>query len=291
MSRPNVTQPTPKRAKEGLRVVTGCTTRDQFVAVFDRFCDRKTCFIPTVETRPVDSTLAFSLQLADGKPMLRGSGVVRGAWTSFDNAYERPGILVEIKKLSAESVAVYDQLLAKRHAGEQTRPVSVNNDVVPPVVTNRHVRSKQTLPRQRSAHAKPPPIPPDGLRKRSAARGKAAPKSGPMPSIESTTVVAFGPVPIEALPALDSVATVIHTGPIPAEAVRPPPPRVTAATVPSRRSKAASINPLAELDDRTLDAFLNCTMSETAPADVPMLAAADVSMPDQEDTTMVGSEP
>src|SRR5687768_2462387 len=103
MSRP-VTQQT-KRGKEGLRVVTGCTTQEQFVSLFDRFCDGKTCFIPTVETRQVGSTLAFSIQLFDGKPMLRGTGVVRGEWKSFDNAYERPGLLVEIKKLAADSKA------------------------------------------------------------------------------------------------------------------------------------------------------------------------------------------
>lgn len=289
MPRTNVTQQTSKRRNEGPRVVTGCATREQFVSVFARFCDAKTCFIPTVETPQVGGTLSFSLRLSDGKPILRGAGVVRGAWKNSDNAYERPGVLVEIKKLSAESKAVYEQLLAKRHA-DQTRPYSVKNDVVPTVLTNRHVcRSQAMTPRQRSADAKPPPIPPAALRPRSLARGTAAPETlrpfvvspgAPMPSLDSTTVVATGPVPIEALPALDSVATVVLTMPIPAEAFPPPVPRVTAATVPSRRSKP-TINPLAGLDDRTLDAFLDCSMSQIAPADIAMLG--------HEDTTLVGS--
>ncbi|MBA3394998.1 MAG: hypothetical protein H0T89_20295 [Deltaproteobacteria bacterium] len=269
----------------GLRVVTGCTTREQFVSVFDRFCDAKTCFIPTAETPQVGSTLSFSLRLSDGKPILRGAGVVRRAWQNFDNVYERPGVLVEIKKLSTESEAVYEQLLAKRYAVEQTRPYSVNSEAIPTVFTNRHVRRKKAMP---SAHAKPPPIPPAALR-RLLARGTTAPLTlrpvaaspgAPMPWLDSTTVVAMGPVPIEALPALDSVATVVLTTPIPAEASPPAAPRVTPATVPSRRSKP-TINPLAGLDDRTLDAFLDCSMSEPA--------SADISMPGHEDTTLVGS--
>ena len=102
---------------ESMRIVTGCKTADHFIAVFHRFCDATTCFIPTTETRPVGSPLAFSLRLADGTPMIRGTCVVKQAWTTADNKFKRPGVQLEITRLAADSHATFEQMLAMKSNG------------------------------------------------------------------------------------------------------------------------------------------------------------------------------
>ncbi|MBA3504126.1 MAG: hypothetical protein M4D80_36485 [Myxococcota bacterium] len=101
-------------ARESMRIVTGCRTPAQFVAVFERFCDAKTCFIPTTDTRPVGSALSFTLRLADGTPMLSGTCVVKATWSTRDNAFKRPGVQLEIDKLSSDSEALFEQMLSRK---------------------------------------------------------------------------------------------------------------------------------------------------------------------------------
>lgn len=107
--------------QEAMRIVTGCTSVEQFISVFHRFCDARTCFIPCVEIRPVGSRLQFSLRLADGTPMLRGSCIVRDAWATSANPFKRPGVQLELRKLTTDSTAVFEKLLAQRTA-VGTRP-------------------------------------------------------------------------------------------------------------------------------------------------------------------------
>jgi hypothetical protein len=109
---------TERMALESMRIVTGCRTPAQFVAVFQRFCDAKTCFIPTTDTRPVGSALAFTLRLADGTPMLTGTCVVKAAWPNRDNAFKRPGVQLQIDKLSSDSEALFEQMLAQKTAAK-----------------------------------------------------------------------------------------------------------------------------------------------------------------------------
>ena len=96
-----------------LCVVTRCTSVDQFVAAFHRFCDDdQTFFVATMTTRPVGLDTAFSIQLADKQPVLRGLCTVLDAWATPDNRYKRPGIRLGIKRLTAESQIVFDRLRA-----------------------------------------------------------------------------------------------------------------------------------------------------------------------------------
>jgi hypothetical protein len=125
---------------ESMRIVTGCKTPEQFVALFHRFCDAKRCFIPTTDTRPVGSTLAFSLRLADGTSMLRGMCLVTASWNDRDNAFERPGVKLEIQKLTPDSVDVFEQLLGQR--------TEVADGIVEEVVrvdTNQHVPREMAM--------------------------------------------------------------------------------------------------------------------------------------------------
>ncbi|MBA3393693.1 MAG: hypothetical protein H0T89_13675 [Deltaproteobacteria bacterium] len=120
--------------QEAMQIVTGCTTVEQFINVFHRFCDSRTCFIPCAETRPVGSRLQFSLRLADGTPMLRGTCIVRDAWTASDNPFKRPGVQLEIRKLTTDSSAVFEKLLAQRTA-VGTRPRGLTE--APPIAASR----------------------------------------------------------------------------------------------------------------------------------------------------------
>jgi hypothetical protein len=100
------------RTTRGLRIATRCASLDQFVAAFNRFCDAQTCFISTLTMRPVGLETAFSIDLATGAPALRGLGVVIEAWSTPGNRFGRPGLMIGIRKLTADSERVFERLLA-----------------------------------------------------------------------------------------------------------------------------------------------------------------------------------
>ena len=124
---------------ESMRIVTGCATPEQFVAGFYRFCDAKTCFIPSRDTRPVGTKLTFSLRLMDGTPMLKGTCVVKATYENNRNPYKRPGVLLDIRELSAESEAMFEILLMQRTAitsqsvAKEVEPVVKDTIEMPPV--------------------------------------------------------------------------------------------------------------------------------------------------------------
>lgn len=102
----------PSTNLEPIRILTRCATRDQFVAMFRRFCTATTCFIPSRDRRPAGLAVAFSIRLHDGTPMLRGEGVVLEAWTTGDNPYRRPGIKLGIHHLTPDSTPIHEELVA-----------------------------------------------------------------------------------------------------------------------------------------------------------------------------------
>ena len=89
---------------------------DQFVAAFHRFCDAQTVFISTMNPRTVGLETAFSIDLADHTPALRGVGVVLHSWPTPQNPYGRPGLQLGIRRLTADSEPVLDRLLFAREA-------------------------------------------------------------------------------------------------------------------------------------------------------------------------------
>ena len=105
---------------KGLRIATRCTTMDQFVAAFHRFCDAQTVFISTLNPRSVGLETAFSIDLADHTPALRGVGVVLQSWPTPQNPYGRPGLQLGIRRLTADSEPVFDRLLFAREATAAT---------------------------------------------------------------------------------------------------------------------------------------------------------------------------
>src|SRR6266496_1176300 len=96
-----------------LCVATRCTSVDQFVETFHRFCgDDQSFFVATMTSRPIGLETAFSIQLADKQPVLRGLCVVLDAWQTSENRYKRPGIRLGIKRLTSESQPVFERLRA-----------------------------------------------------------------------------------------------------------------------------------------------------------------------------------
>jgi PEGA domain len=217
-----------------LCVATRCTSVDQFVATFHRFCgDDESFFVATMTSRPVGLETAFSIQLADKQPVLRGLCIVLDAWETSENRYKRPGIRLGIKRLTAESQRVFDRLRAAARApaviAEATPPPGP-----PPAPGPPGAPRPATLPGRALAPPRLPPI---------------LPRSG-LPSLRTPTVAATPP-PLPRLPPIvaGSTATPIGAPPISvtptphvAAAIGAPPISVTPA---SRAATAVVAPPLA----------------------------------------------
>jgi hypothetical protein len=123
--------------KRGLRIATRCADIDQFVATFNRFCGDRSVFVSTLAVRPVGMEAAFSLDLVDGTPALRGLAIVAHAWTSADNPFGRAGMEFDIRRLTAASEKVFRRLLDARAAAAVPAPAdeAVNTDVTVVPVT------------------------------------------------------------------------------------------------------------------------------------------------------------
>ena len=95
---------TPSTKTRALCVATRCTTVEQFVATFHRFCgDDETFFVATMTSRPIGLETPFSIQLADKQPVLRGLCIVLDAWATPENRYRRPGIRLDRKSTRLNS--------------------------------------------------------------------------------------------------------------------------------------------------------------------------------------------
>jgi hypothetical protein len=105
-----------------MRVVTRCASRAEFIAMFRRFCSARSCFIPSLETRPIGVPTAFSIRLADGTPLLRGRGVVLDSWDTAENPFKRPGVHLGIHRLTTDSIALFEELLAPSELKQPATP-------------------------------------------------------------------------------------------------------------------------------------------------------------------------
>ena len=99
-------------------VATKCTTIEQFISTFHRFCDQWSFFVATMASRPVGLETAFSIQLEDKTPVLRGLCTVVEAWATPANRFGRPGVRLEVKRLTKESVPVFEAMQNARKAAE-----------------------------------------------------------------------------------------------------------------------------------------------------------------------------
>lgn len=123
---------------------------DQFVAAFHRFCDAKTVFISTLNPRSVGLETAFSIDLADNTPALRGIGTVMQSWTTPQNPFGRPGIQLGIKRLTPDSQPILDRLVFAREA---LAPTPTPQEKLMPVIV------VKPMPRPAGLKASTPPAP------------------------------------------------------------------------------------------------------------------------------------
>ena len=106
---------------KALCVATRCADVDQFVATYHRFCDDSSFFVATLSSRPIGLETAFSVQLADNTPVLRGLCTVVDAWTTPANPFNRPGIRLGIRRLTPDSVEVFTRLVKAAREAPVTR--------------------------------------------------------------------------------------------------------------------------------------------------------------------------
>ena len=138
-----------------LCVATRCTSVEQFVATFHRFCgDDQTFFVATMTSRPIGLETPFSIQLADRQPVLRGLCIVLDAWQTPENRYRRPGIRLGIKRLTADSQVIFDRLQAAARS-----PSSVA-EAPPPGPAPKQLAAGSRPPGAMRRSATPPPLPP-----------------------------------------------------------------------------------------------------------------------------------
>jgi hypothetical protein len=107
--------------KRMLRIASGCATREAFVSVFKRFCDRESIFIATRTPKPAGADLQFSITLADGAPLISGVGSVLESWTDETSPYGRAGMKIRFDGLTPSGQALVDELVAANKADERAR--------------------------------------------------------------------------------------------------------------------------------------------------------------------------
>jgi hypothetical protein len=105
----------------GIRVVTAHVTEVEFISAFHELCDETTIFAPTEKMKPIGADCAFSLELADGTPMMRGLGRIRNAWPTTDSPFGRPGIHIEIGQLTDSSKPIHVKLQTAHKLASKTR--------------------------------------------------------------------------------------------------------------------------------------------------------------------------
>src|SRR5882757_649859 len=167
-----------------LCVATRCTSVEQFVATFHRFCgDDQTFFVATMTSRPVGLETAFSIQLADKQPVLRGLCVVLDAWATADNRFKRPGIRLGIKRLTADSQIVFDRLRAASRAPDARAALEATPPPSP-------LPALPPLPRLSAKPALPaiPRVPPIGGAKPVEAVAPPVPVVAPPPVADAAPV-------------------------------------------------------------------------------------------------------
>ncbi|MGE0395367.1 MAG: PEGA domain-containing protein [Kofleriaceae bacterium] len=226
---PSEAQAKPSEKTKALCVATRCTTVEQFVATFHRFCDESSFFVATLATRPVGLETAFSIQLEDKTPVLRGLCVVVEAWSTPANRFGRPGVRLNVRRLTNESLPVFKQLQAARIAAEaaekaklESKPVESKPIESKPVeskpIESKPIESKpvEAKPVENAIEPKHPEKPKTLADK--LAEIKSQPKTPP--AIPPRRTDGIPPIP-SALPKINPTAFAVKSAPVRPQAPSP----------------------------------------------------------------------
>jgi hypothetical protein len=166
---------TADKKTKGMCIATRCTSVEQFIQMFARFVDEESFFVSTHNTRPPGLETSFSVQLADGTPVLRGLCTVLQSWTDASNVFKTPGVRLGIKRLTQSSMPVFEKLLVTRtHPGPTIQPLTTTTTPPPiPSIAKKAVDKDKTSEIKRELEdvkttvappkqpVKPPPPPDD----------------------------------------------------------------------------------------------------------------------------------
>lgn len=97
-----------------LRIVSKCSSTEEFVSIFRRFCDEESIFVVTRKPKSVGATPRFLITLADSEPMLVGQGEVVEAYQDKQNPFGRPGMRIRFTELDDNSRVVHQKLVEAR---------------------------------------------------------------------------------------------------------------------------------------------------------------------------------
>jgi len=232
--------PSTEQKTKALVVATKCTSVEQFVATFHRFCDDSTFFVSTLAERPIGLETAFSIQLEDKTPVLRGLCEVIEAWSTPLNRFGRPGVRLSVRRLTSESMVVFKMLQDARIAADSAPPPALARTATgrgateapaaPPFVARTATGSKPVgapiarLPLARLSQATPPPSP------RTDPRVSEAPS---LPVFDDLSgPVAAPPIPFVPVMMPEPVAPTVGTPPLLIPPLIPPPVVVAANVAP-----------------------------------------------------------
>ena len=228
----------PSRPK-GLRVRTACATVDEFVAMYRDDCDEASVFTATEKMIPADAPCAFSIELADGEPMLRGLGIAIASWPTTDGPFGRAGVHISIDQLTSGTQPIFQRLLDARspHA-RRRRPAPVTQQRFPIEVTETDL-----MPEEESLIR-------DVRRTITREMQAASPDSGaPVAEIDertSQTTRFDGPLRAPALPAARIAGDTLRPPAFPARLPLPAPPNRPSAPALGEPWAAPPARPLPE---------------------------------------------
>src|SRR5262245_26575376 len=96
-----------------LRIVTRCSSVDEFTTTFERFIDETTIFIVTGDPRPVGVKQPFVITLSNGEALLHGEAEVLETRTG---ATGPRGMRLRFLRLDDRSRAFHRQIMEMRAA-------------------------------------------------------------------------------------------------------------------------------------------------------------------------------
>src|SRR5881396_482135 len=94
-----------------LRVVIRSPDLDTFVSKYSRFVKDDRLFIFTKSSQPAGTRVRFTLELADGQPLIHGEGTVMRVRNESDDPSKPPGMELKFHPLDDHSRALVARML------------------------------------------------------------------------------------------------------------------------------------------------------------------------------------
>ena len=124
-----------------LRVVIRSPDLDTFVSKYSRFIKDDRIFIFTKSSQPPGTRVRFTLELADGQPLIDGEGTVTRIRPDSGDASKPPGMELRFIPLDEASRVLVDRMLRAR---ESTGQFSTVTTPPPPPSGSTHFREETT---------------------------------------------------------------------------------------------------------------------------------------------------